>query len=240
MKALTRFFLSLNTTFGVLLAFIILAFIGSLSLVNNLAFFSGIDDAPLFRWLSTANDLRKTWWIYVLIAILTVLAVNTIFCTVEGIFTKSGRRNLILKLSPQVMHIGVLFIMLGHLLTASIGFKTDLNLNKGDKKTVTEKIAVSVDDVKVKTDENGYYTDWEAKLLWFEDGQKKHESILRPVHPLYFGQFGLYLRSVAMEPEASVLIRVCRDPGALWALIGGALLSAGGLGFIYGRSGVRE
>jgi cytochrome c biogenesis factor len=235
MKLLTRLFLSLNTTFAVFFAFIIVAIIGSLSLVNNLAFFSGVDDVPLFSWLSTTHDLRKTWWIYVMIAVLIVLAINTIFCTFAGLFKKLGRRNLILKISPQIMHIGVLFVMLGHLLTASIGFKADMNINKGEKKTVTGNIAVSVDDVKVKTDQNGYYTDWEAKLAWFENGQKKHERILRPVHPLYFGEFGLYIRSVTMEPETSVFIRVCRDPGALWALLGGALLLLGGLGFIYGR-----
>jgi len=237
-QALTRFFLSLNTAFWVFLAFIVLAFMGSLSLVNNLAFFSGIDEAPLFKWLLSVHDLRKTWWIYVMIAVLAVMAVSTIFCTIEALYKKLSLRNFVLKISPQVMHIGVLFIMLGHLLTASAGFKTDMNITKGEKKTVAGNISVSVDDVKVTTDENGYYTDWQAKLLWFENGLKKHENILRPAHPLYFGEYGIYIRSVNMGPETSALIRVCRDPGALWALIGGALLSFGGIGFIYGRSRV--
>lgn len=235
MKAVMRFFLSLNTTFGLFLGFIVVAVFGSLSLVNNLSFFSGVDDVPLFHWLSASNDLGKTWWIYGMISVIAVLAVNTIFCTLEALFRRISRRDLILKLSPQVMHGGILFIMLGHLLTASAGFKTDINVSEGEKKAVSGSIAVSAEDIKVRTDENGYYTDWEARLSWFEDGQKKYESILRPVHPVYYGQFGLYMRSVAMEPGASVLIRVCRDPGALWALIGGALLSLGGLGFIFGR-----
>ncbi len=235
MKAFMSFFLSLTTTFWALLIFILLAFVGSLYLVNNLAFFSGIDDVPLFSWLLESEELKKTWWIYVMIATLAILAINTIFCTVEAMYKRLGRTNIALTLSPQVMHIGVLFIMLGHLLTASIGFKTDITVIKGQKRPVTDTIAMSVDDIKVQTDENGYFTDWQANILWFEEGRRRHEDILRPLHPLYFGQFGLYIRSVTTEPEESVLIRVSSDPGALWAGIGGLLLSAGGLTFLYAK-----
>ncbi len=237
MRGIRRFFLSLNTTVSVFLVFIVLAFSGSLSLVHNLAFFSGVDDVPLFRWLVASGDPGRTWWIYAMIVTLGVLAVNTIFCTVEGVLKRFDGNRLMLKLSPQIMHIGVLFIMLGHLLTASVGFKTDLNIAKGEQKQVTGDIAVSVEDIKVRTDPNGYSTSWEAKVAWLEKGQKKYEGSIRPVHPLYFGQFGLYTKAVTTEPQSAVLIRVCRDPGALWALAGGIIFSLGGIGFIYGRFG---
>jgi cytochrome c biogenesis factor len=235
MKAIARFFLSLKTAFWLFFVFIVFAFIGSVVLPNNLAFFSGIDDTPLFRWLSDSGNLKLTWWIYAMILMLALLAVSTIFCTIDGTIKGLNSRNLILKLSPQVMHLGVLFIMLGHLLTASIGFKTDMRIKEGEKKVVAGEIELYLEDVKVQTDKQGYYTDWEAKLWWFENGEKVKEEVLRPVHPLYFGQFGLYFKSVSIEPEPSALIRVCRDPGALWALIGGVFLSIGGLGFVYGR-----
>jgi len=66
-----------------------------------------------------------------MIAMLAVLAVSTLFCTAEAILSWSSRQTFLLKLSPQVMHIGVLFIMLGHLLTASMGFKMDVLLKQG-------------------------------------------------------------------------------------------------------------
>jgi len=171
-----------------------------------------------------------------MIGLLTLLAVNTIFCTVESLMKKIGMKNLILKLSPQIMHIGVLLIMLGHLLTASIGFKTDLLIKKGEEKTISDKITLYLKDINIQTDENGYYTDWEAELTWNDVGKKPGKGILRPVHPLYFSGFGLYIQSVETDPEATALIRVCRDPGAVWALIGGILLSIGGACFIYGKS----
>jgi len=235
MNAIWRFFLSLKTAFGLFFVFIVLAFIGSIMLPHNLAFFSGIDDTPLFRWLAENDRLVKTWWIYAMIVMLAMLAVSTIFCTIEALMKRMSRKNFILKISPQVMHIGVLFIMLGHLLTASFGLKLDLVLNRGEKKEVMEGKALLLQDVSVTTDENGYDIDWQARLSWFEDGRVYRDVILRPVHPLYFGQTGLYIKAVTMEPDKSALIRVCRDPGALWALVGGVLLTLGGLGFIYGR-----
>lgn len=237
MRALLRIFLSLNTAVSVFTAFILIAFIGSLSLVRNLAFFSGVDEIPLFQWLAASGAPGKTWWIYALIVALGLLAVNTLFCTAEGVLKRLGSNRLLLQLSPQIMHIGVLFIMLGHLLTASVGFKADLNIARGEKQQVTDKISLTVEEISVRTDPNGYYTDWEARIVWLEDGQRRHEGTLRPVHPLYVGQFGLYVNAVTLEPQPAVLVRVCRDPGARWAFLGGLIFSFGGLALIYGRAG---
>ncbi len=239
MRSLIQFFLSLKTAFWLFLLFLVVLFIGSLSLPNNLAFFSGIDDTPLFKWLAATGTMRITWWIYALIALLALLAVSTIFCTIEALLKRTGRRQLALKLSPQVMHIGVLFIMLGHLLTASLGSKTDLLIKQGERMTVSGDAAITLQDIKVWKDQNGYDADWEAKLIWSEGGNKLIETSLRPARPRYVGLFGLYSRSVSLEPDRSALIRVCKDPGAAWALLGGVLLSAGGLGFLYGRFGMQ-
>jgi hypothetical protein len=230
-----QFFLSIKTAFALFLIAIVIVFIGSLTLPYHLAFFSGIDETPLFRWLADAGKLHLTWWIYALICILAFTAVSTIFCTVEALVKKTTRKNFILKLSPQIMHIGVLFIMLGHLLTASIGLKTDLLIKKAAQKRVADTIGISVEDVKVETDEQGYYTAWEATVVWSEEGLKEKKKTLRPVHPVYFGEFGLFIKSVTIEPEASALIRVIRDPGAVWALLGGILLALGGAGFMFGK-----
>jgi hypothetical protein len=236
MKALLRFMLSVKTAFGAFLVFIVLAFIGSLSLVGNLAFFSGIDDAPLFKWLSHAGRPGATWWIYALIALFVFLAANTICCTAEALLKRMGLRNLVLKLSPQVMHIGVLLIMLGHLLTASMGFKKDILVAEGKEALVQGDVSISLDGISTQTDEAGYFTDWEAAVGWLDAGRVLGHARIRPARPLYIGNYGLYIKSVATEPERTALIRVCRDPGALWALAGGILLCLGGAGFIYGRA----
>lgn len=239
MKSIIRFFLSIKTAFAFFLFFVAITLIGSLSLPNNLAFFSGIDDTPLFAWLAEAKSYRITWWIYALIAGLALFAVNTLFCTGEVVLFKLGRRNLIAKLSPQVMHVGVLFVMLGHLLTASLGVKLDIDLKKGEAKPVTDMITILLEDVRETVDENGYTVDWEAKLKWITDGRTSESLSLRPAHPLYVGVFGIYSKSVVVDKkESSALVRVSRDPGAASALLGGILMAIGGAGFLYGRFSV--
>lgn len=240
MRTLLNIFLSLKTAFGFFLFFVAVMLYGSLSLPNNLAFFSGIDDAPLFRWLAEAKGYGTTWWIYAMILGFTLFAVNTLVCTGDVLLFRLGRRALIAKLSPQVMHIGVLFAMLGHLLTASLGVKMDIDLKQGEAKEVSGNAAIALDGVRVQEDANGYVVDWEATVRWVEDGLPSEARSLRPVHPLYVGGYGLYSKSVNIDKNgSSALIRVSRDPGAPWALLGGVLLCIGGAGFLYGRFGGR-
>lgn len=234
MKTIIRFFLSIKTAFGLFIITILFMLAGSIELPENLAFFSGINDIPLFKWLSDNMNLKLTWWIYMLIASLFIFAVNTIFCTVESLMQKMSRYNIALKLSPQIIHIGVLFIMLGHLLTASTGFKTDLAIKKGEQKDISGGLAIYLEDIKVQTDINGYVENWETTLWLIEDSKKIKKMLISPVHPAYFRGYGIYSKTVTPE-ESSALIRVAKDTGALWALIGGIVLIVGCLTFIYVR-----
>jgi len=235
MKTLLHMFLSLKTVFALFLACMAILFVGSLSLTSNLAFFSGIDETPLFVWLSNTGKIGTIWWIYTLILLLVFLAVSTLLCTGEALIARFTMQRLFLKLSPQIMHIGVLFIMLGHLLTASMGFKSDVLIKKGETRAVTDGTGISLKEVTVWKDRNGYDTDWEAIFTWSQIGGEPREAAIRPARPSYFGDFGFYSKAVVISPEAAALIRVCRDPGAKWGLFGGMLLSLGGIGFLFGR-----
>lgn len=167
--------------------------------------------------------------------VLALLALNTIFCIVDTLLKRAEKKSLALWLPPQIMHLGVLFIMLGHLLTASVGFKTDLALNRGEQKNITASSALTLKNAQLLTDTDGYVYDWSGIVAWTESGKDVGEKVVRPAHPVFFGQYGIYIKSVSTDPLPSVQLRVCKDPGAPWALIGGLLLSAGGLGFLYGR-----
>lgn len=214
---------------------IILAFAGSLYLPNNLAFFSGIDDAPLFDWLKSSGDIRLTWWIYGIVVTLSLVAVNTIACTVKSLIERLDWKNAALKLSPQIMHAGVLLTMLGHLLTAYIGLKTDLLIKQGEGKTIYMDKGLYLKDVKILKDSLGYDADWEVSIAWLENGKEINNEVLKAAHPSFLGNLGVFFKSATVEPEKSVQVRVSQDPGALWALLGGLIFSFGGLFFIYGR-----
>ncbi len=224
--------LSVKTAFTLMLVFSLIALIGSVIHPRNLAFFSGIDDTPLFKWLSEADHLELTWWIYGLVVVLFLLALNTIFCSIDAIMNRLSRRALLLKLSPQIIHLGVLLIMLGHLLTASVGIKMDIFIKKDEKINLLGKLPIVLKDTKVVTDEEGYDIDWTAYLR-LPEGEV---IALKPSRPIYRAGFGFFVQSVTKdEDEVSALIRVCKDPGALWALCGGITTVLGSILFLYAR-----
>jgi len=233
-RGVYRFLLSVKTVILFYLLFIFTALIGSVKIPANLAFFSGIDDTPLFRWLAENGKPSLTWWIYALIVILAFFALSTIVCTIDALLKRYPRRMLLLKLSPQVMHLGVLFIMLGHLLTASTGMREDILLQAGEKKEIPAGGTLALKDVSVRKDRFGYDADWITKIEYVK-GDSREEFILRPVRPARKGRFGFFFRSATTEPEMNALIRVTIDNGAPWALLGGTILCFGSVGFAVAR-----
>ena len=229
-----RFLISLSTVFWTFAVLLGLMLVGSLTLPANLAFFSGIDDEPLFSWLLANADLRKVWWIWGIVAGIAGLGLSTFTCTLDFILNRLNRTRFLLRLTPQVMHLGVLLVMLGHLLTGSFGFKNDYTVNKGGQIAPIDNIRVTLENLDLTLDDLGLAADWRADLRLEKQGHRATRRI-RPASPVYFGGLGIYFKSVAMEEEPVAVLRVCRDPGAPWALAGGILLILGGLGFLYAR-----
>jgi hypothetical protein len=237
MKAIWELLISLKTVFGLFALSIVICFIGSVMLPSHLAFFSGIDDTPLFRWLSEAGDKGLTWWIYALIVSIAGLAVSTVACTVDALIKSTGR-TLLFRLSPQIMHAGVLFVMLAHLLTAGWGLREDVDIEKGERASMGRGVEVVLKDVGSGLDEEGYYTSWEAELEFYIDGKAIGADTLRPVEPVYAGGLGLFFKTFKEGGKGrppAVVIRVVDDPGALWALLGGFLVTLGGVCFVWTR-----
>ena len=228
-------------TLEVFLAFTIgVCLMGSLMLPTHLAFFSGIDETPLFEWLREAGEFGNTWWIYSMVICFGLLGVTTALCTLDALLKLRGRRDLIVRLFPQLMHIGVLLIMLGHLLTAWQGTRVDLLLEEGQSAELAGGIVMTVERVGIEGEKEGYYDDWQAHLIFTGDDGNKQESLLRPVSPVSMGGRSLFFRSITLPPKdsgqrPSALIRVVRDPGVLWALAGGLLLVIGAIGFLSTR-----
>jgi hypothetical protein len=237
MRKLYNLLISLWTLEGFLALSIGVCLVGSLMLPTHLAFFSGIDETPLFEWLLEAGEPGNTWWIYAMVVCFGLLGLTTTLCTVDSLLKLKGRRDLLTRLFPQIMHVGVLFVMLGHLLTAWQGTREDLLLEEGQSAVLTGGLVMSVLRVGIDGEKEGYYDDWQARLVFTGEGGNMKERILRPVSPVSMGGSSLFFRSITLPPKdsgqrPSALIRVVRDPGVIWALAGGLLLVIGGVGFL--------
>ena len=237
MKKLWQILISLNTVFTLFALTIAFCLIGSILLPANLEFFSGIDDAPLFEWLADSGDFLRLWWIYFLIISLGLLALSTVACTVDTLLKRS-LSGFLFKFSPQVMHIGVLLVMLGHLFTGALGQRADLLIPEGEVVRVSDELSIQVNEVRADINEAGTSTRWFAELELIHGDNPPMVKALTPVHPVYVGGYGLFFSTFNQgdkgEPSEAV-IRVTRDPGALWAFMGGILVTLGGIGFVISR-----
>lgn len=227
MKRILDILLSVKTAFALFWLFVIIAFVGSVELPTHLSFYSGIDEEPLFKWLRENQVIVRTWWIYGLILALALIALNTIFCTVEALLKRVRGRNLIRKLMPQLMHIGVLFVMLGHLITASSSYRTEVDIKKGDFLSLPDGTKVQVLSVKEVLDEEGFPIDWVVTLK-----TPSGELESGPLRPVKVGPFTILAQAAE---EDTAVVRVVKDPGAIWALLGGVLLCGATLVFVITR-----
>ena len=237
MRKLWDILISLNTVFALFALTIALCMLGSVMLPTHLEFFSGIDDSPLFQWLAEAGHTGLTWWVYALIASVALLALSTVACTVDALAGKTVR-GLLHKLSPQVMHLGVLMVMLAHLLTAIFGMRADVQVARGARADIAPGLQVFLSQVSAEVNEAGTSTQWLAEIELYKEGRVIARRALAPARPVFVDGLGLFFGTFNEGDKGrspSATIRVTRDPGAIWALVGGILVTLGGIGFVWSR-----
>lgn len=118
-----------------------------------------LNSMPLFAWLMETPP-ATTWWLWLTIAVLAVLALNTVLCSVESLRQKAGRTGLLLRLAPQVMHAGFLLIVLAHLISSISGFKEALQVGEGTVITFPGGATVNIERLDAQMGMRGAVTDF--------------------------------------------------------------------------------
>jgi hypothetical protein len=219
------FFLSLKTTIILLLALLCLLLYGSLAMPLNQEF-QLLSVVPLLHWM-VDSPLAITWWLWASLGVLTLLTVNTFFCSFESLLIKRESKNWLLKISPQIIHAGFLFILLAHLLSSLGSFKGTTFVTKGSMLRLPNGLAVLFDSVNAVVDPSGYIQDWSAEVIYFEDGRQIAKEVIQPNSPSFEKGLGIYIKTVRLDPYPVALIEVSREPGAVWAFVGGILFLVG-------------
>ena len=212
LKKALKAFLSLKTAVWLLVLLLAVLFYGSL-IVPFRPEFQQLYIMPLFRWMA-GSPFGITWWLWLSIAVLSLLTVNTIICSIDSVLRKRGARNWLLIISPQVAHIGFLFILLAHLLSSYGSYKGMTYAYEGSARIPT-------------VDPSGYLTGWSADITYYQNDRAVARDVIRPNSPSFRDGFGLYIRTVRMTPYTAALVEISREPGAPFALTGGILFLAG-------------
>jgi hypothetical protein len=224
-RVIIRFFLSLRTTMWLMGLILALFFAGAFIMPDKKEFQS-IHAQPLFEWLID-QPAGVTWWMWCLIVVLSIVSVNTIFCSIESIIRKRRVTQWLLLISPQIIHLGFLFILLAHLLSAFGGYQDFKVARKGSLLKISGTNSLYVRDIDINTDANGYITGWEVEVEYFEGGKPLYRDSIRPNDPSLRMGFNVNVKDLKSFPYRMVLLQVNREPGALWALIGGIMSIAG-------------
>lgn len=224
-----NFFLSLKTTVWTLFALVCLFFVGSYMMPAHPEVFASMNDRILFHWVVDAAsvNLRQTWWFFAALAALALLTINTLVCSWQAVKGRWSREDFLLRISPQVIHAGFLFILLAHLLGAGWGYKLSGVMPEGGYAPLPENMALRLLSIRVKTDERGFTRDWAAEAVIYENNEQAAAGILGPNKPLFYKGVGIYLKNLDFERGPAALLVIARDPGAVWAFVGGLLFILG-------------
>jgi hypothetical protein len=229
-KNMKNFFLSLKTTVWTLLALVCLFFIGSYMMPAHREVFGPMNDRLLFHWIgdTASEQVWPTWWFFGALAALVLLTINTIVCSLQAIKGRWSRKDFLLRIAPQVVHAGFLFMLLAHLLGAGWGYKLSGVMPEGTMATgLPENRSLYLRELRAEADASGFPSGWSAEMYLFENNQRVKICTLGPNKPLFYKGMGVYLKSFELQPRPAALLLVAKDPGAIYALVGGIFFTIG-------------
>ena len=176
-----------------------------------------------------------SWWLWLILGLLAVLALNTVLCSIESLRSKYHRTNFLAIIAPQVMHAGFLFIALAHLFSAYGGQKGVLQVYEGQSIGFPDGSGIVIRNITGQIGSRGMLTSYQAEVQPDSDG--KAPSQISPNNPFFYRGFGIYLKDVQLFPERIALVEIHREPGAGIALAGALLFTVGNIALIAVRRG---
>lgn len=224
-KKAIRFFLSMGTAIWLLSILVILLFAGAFIMPVRREFQS-IHSAPLLKWI-VEQPLSITWWLWGSMAILLFLSANTLFCSIESVITKRKFSQWALIISPQVIHTGFLLMIVAHLMSSLGGFKSFEVAMEGTLLNISDNEVLRIKTINISADPDGYIQNWAVDVDYLADGKTAEKERLLPNKPLFHGGIGVYVKDLRAYPDRAILLEMSREPGAIWALVGGILFMTG-------------
>lgn len=224
-KSILHFFLSLNTTLWFLGLLLVLFFVGAFIMPGNKAF-QQLHSIPLFDWIQK-QPVKDIWWLWGIIGVLAVIAVNTLFCSVESIIKKRKVTQWLLLIAPQIIHTGFLFMLLAHLLSAFGASQRNANVMEGSRLKISGDTILKVEKIDIDIDYYGYVTDWKVDVTYISGNENLRADRIMPNTPSVFKGFNVNIRNLKPYPQKIALLQINREPGAIWALAGGILFIIG-------------
>jgi hypothetical protein len=229
---LWRLLISLELSLGLLALLCVGMAAGSFTLSGEYA--ASINGMPLFAWLRETPP-SISWWLWLTIVLLALLALNTVLCSSETLWSRWGKSGMTALLAPQLMHAGFLLIVIAHLLSA-VGSSLDrVEVGEMNLAALPDGSTFGIASISVQTSPEGMPIGFSGELV--ADLNKPDERvIISPNHPWFSNGFGVYIKQAEAYPVKRALLEIHREPGASMALAGSLLFMAGNILLVAIRS----
>jgi hypothetical protein len=233
---LWRILISLELCLGVLALVCIVMAAGSFRLSGEYA--ASINSMPLFMWLQE-TPFSISWWLWIVLVLLALLALNTVLCSSETLWSRWGRGGWTALFAPQLIHAGFLLIVLAHLLSA-VGSSFDaVTVGEMSLEALPNGSRFGVASISVATSPQGMPLGFSSELV--PDIHRPTERVtISPNHPWFRQGFGVYIKQAEAYPYKRALLEIHHEPGASMALAGSLLFTIGNIMLVAIRSKQRE
>lgn len=229
---LWRALISLELCLGLLALVCIGMAAGSFSLSGEYA--AAINSMPLIAWLREV-PLTISWWLWVTVVLLALLALNTVVCSAETLWSRRGACSMTSLLAPQLIHAGFLLIVLAHLGSALWSSHHSLEVGEMTLAALPDGSRFGIASISVTTTPEGIPVSFSSELAPDPNRPDVRVSI-SPNHPWFSGGFGIYLKQAAAYPYKRALLEIHHEAGAGMALAGSLLFIIGNVQLVAIRS----
>jgi hypothetical protein len=219
------FLKSLTTGIFALTMLLLVMTIGSFTMLGT-GGYETLNSLPLFLWLRETT-IGNSWWLILSLACLGVIALNTVLCSIESLLKKSPAKNLLIKISPQIIHAGFLLILTAHLMSAADSFRSMGPVAEQNAVALSDRAEAHFSDIEASQDSSGFIHGLYSTVTIYENGTYLSRSRIFPNHPAFYEGIGIYLKDARMYPSPAALIEISYDRGAPWALAGGIVFLVG-------------
>ncbi|MBI3398349.1 MAG: cytochrome c biogenesis protein ResB [Deltaproteobacteria bacterium] len=210
MKTIWRFFASTELTIILTILICIDAAWGSLISMKNPAVFQALDQAILFPWLFSIGktNLNISLWIFILVFLTAIFAINTAVCTLDKLYSIFKDKRPWQSLFPQIVHIGFLIALLGHLIGSIYGFRSPGHfVFQGQTIQIPsqERLLLRFDDIEMKTSRRAGLEDLKTKVALLEDGKEILKDNIQINGPLIYKGIAFYHADQGEAPTGLIL-----------------------------------
>lgn len=210
MKTVWDFFASVWLTIALSVIICVDAAWGSLVSMGNPQFFRALDQTVLINVLAHTGGkyIKYTLWIYVLIFLMALFALNTAVCTADKVYAIIKKKKPPRSIFPHIVHIGFLIALLGHLAGSTMGFKSGGNIVYKNEMTPVpgEKgLFVRLDDFSMTETPDGDVDSIDTKITVFRDTVEVKSGDITINGPLFYRGIAFYHADQGVLPTGAVI-----------------------------------